>query len=182
MVVFDTTTLLLARDPNSRPPRDPATNLPVTRCAERVTFLLKGLSERGERVLTPTPVIAEFLVKAGKNKAKFANEFVASRNFVIGDFDMLAAIELSTIKDPDLDNGKSLDPIVTKAKIKFDRQILAIAKVHQAHTMYTDDGRLRDVAVANGLRVVMTWDLDVPPEPPQASLGLEEPPQPHIPR
>lgn len=176
MVVFDTTTLLLARDPNARPPNEPGTERPIAKCADRVNFLLRSLSDRGERVLVPTPVIAEFLVRAGKNKDRFANEFSAAKNLVVGDFDVLAAIELSTIKDPDLDNGRPLSRQETWAKVKFDRQILAIAKVHQAHTLYTDDTRLRSVAIANGLRVVMTWDLPLPPEEAQKELGLEAPP------
>lgn len=173
MVVFDTTTILLVIDPTARPPIDPGTSALVERCAERVEYLLKGLNERQVRVLIPTPVIGEFLVKAGKNKAKFAQDFVESRNFVVGDFDIRAAIEISQLNDPDLNSGRRLDPIQTKAKVKFDRQIVAIAKVEAADTLYTGDEGLRDVAKANGLRVVMTWELPLPPEDPQGSLQLD---------
>lgn len=173
MVVFDTTTILLVIDPTARPPVEPGTTTPVSRCAERVDFLLKGLSERGVRVMVPTPVIAEFLVKGGKNKVQYAQNFIASRNFVVGDFDIRAAIELVHLNDPDLSSGKQLDPIVTKAKIKFDRQVVAIAKVEGADTLYTHDTGLRDVALANGLRVVMTWELPLPPQASQGELNLE---------
>ncbi|MGH9904545.1 MAG: hypothetical protein ACRD8U_03045 [Pyrinomonadaceae bacterium] len=172
MVVFDTTTILLVIDPKARPPVEPGTTMPVPKCAERVEFLLKGLSEREVRVMVPTPVISEFLIKGGKNKDQFAQAFISSRNFVVGDFDIRAAIELAHLNDPDLQSGKPLDPVVTKAKIKFDRQVVAIAKVEGADTLYTDDTGLRDVALANGLRVVMTWYLSLPPEDPQGKLGL----------
>lgn len=66
-----------------------------------------------------------------------------------------------------------MDPIVTKAKIKFDRQVVAIAKVEGADTLYTHDTGLRDVALANGLRVVMTWELPLPPQAAQGELDLE---------
>lgn len=65
----------------------------------------------------------------------------------------------------------------TKAKVKFDRKILAIAKVAGAHTLYTDDKTLIARATANGLKSVRMQDLPMPPEPPQGELELVQAPQ-----
>ena len=56
--------------------------------------------------------------------------------------------------------------------MKFDRQILAIAKAVGVHTLYTDDKRLITRATANGLKTVRMQDLPLPPEPPQGELEL----------
>lgn len=48
-------------------------------------------------------------------------------------------------------------------KVKFDRQIVAVARVHGAHTIYSDDQDLGRFAKNAGLKVVCTWDLPIPP-------------------
>lgn len=74
--------------------------------------------------------------------------------------------------DPDLQSGKKLDSITTKAKIKFDRQIIAIAKSRNAQYIYTDDEKLASCARVNGIAAIMTWELPLPPVPPQLELNL----------
>jgi hypothetical protein len=132
MVVFDTSTLLLALDPNTRPPIDPGTNKPVDQCKARVELLLANLQKAKTPILIPTPVLAEFLVKAGPEKHQMIDRFTNSRNFEIGPFDVKAAVELAELLgDPDL-LKKPRDEKTTKAKLKFDRQIVAIAKTRGA--------------------------------------------------
>jgi len=161
MVVFDTTTIVLLIDSAAQPPIDPATGRRIERCEERIEHLITGLSHARTRVLIPTPVLAEFLVKAGPNKEKFLTEFIASRHFLIGSFDQRAAIELSYLQDGDAALGRKI--VDTKAKVKFDRQILAIAKIQGASTIYTDDTNLAALADKNGIRTVMTWEIPLPP-------------------
>jgi predicted nucleic acid-binding protein len=172
MVVFDTSTLLLLIDPDVLPPTDQATGKPLERCKERIEHLIKELNDSRTRILIPTPVLSEFLVKAGPNKHEFLNEFLGSHSFIVGSFDQRAAIELAMLEDADLKSGKVLDNTTTKAKIKFDRQILAIAKVQGASVIYTDDEKLAKLAKNNGLDVVMTWDIPLPPPKAQHELPL----------
>ncbi len=173
MVVFDTSTLVLALDPKARPPTDPATNKPVEKCKERVEHLLANLNKSKTPILIPTPVLAEFLVKAGRNKQEYLDKFLGSRNFEVGVFDVRAAIELALLLDPDLQGNKKLDDKTTKAKIKFDRQILAIAKARGADRIYTDDEKLAKCAQSNGIAAVMTWEIPLPPLPPNLELDLK---------
>src|SRR5438105_4630047 len=109
MVAFDTSTILFAIDPKTKPPLDPGTGAPLTNCAQRIEYLLKRLSEAKTGILIPTPVLSEFLVKAGPKKHEFLEKFLQSRNFTVGSFDERAAIELAFLSDPDLIKGKRLN-------------------------------------------------------------------------
>jgi len=162
MVVFDTSHFVLALDDNARPPTDPATGKPVERCKERVRHLIATLSKARTSMLIPIPVVAEYLVKI-RNKQEFVDKLVISRYFEVGVFDLKAAIELSMLVDPDLQGTKTLDDKTTKAKMTFDRQIVAIAKVRGADRLYTDDQKLAALARNNGIAAVMTWDIPLPP-------------------
>lgn len=175
MVVFDTTTVLLLIDPEAQPPIDPVTGKRLEHCKGRIEHLLKQLSDSKTRILIPTPVLSEFLVKAGPNKHEYLNEFLGSYSFVVGPFDERAAIELAMLEDNDLKSGKKLDNKTTKAKIKFDRQILSIAKVQGASVIYTDDNNMAKLAKSNGMDVVLTWDIPLPPPKAQHELSLPEP-------
>ena len=175
MVVFDTSTILLSIDPGAKPPVDPATGKPVAGCKERVDHLLKTLQVSKTPILIPTPVLSEYLVGAGPNKGEYIDKFFSSKNFEVAPFNIKAAIELSMLADPDLDGAKKLDKITTWAKLKYDRQVIAIAKAFGASRVYTDDKVLAACARNNGIAATMTWEIPLPPEAPQLDLGLESP-------
>jgi rRNA-processing protein FCF1 len=170
VVVFDTSTILYSIDPETKAPLDPATNALLTNCKERIEYLIKTLGAAKTDILIPTPVLAEFLVRAGPNRHEYVDKFIAARHFTIGVFDQRAAIELAFINDPDLNSGKKLDEVVTKAKLKFDRQVIAIAKTNGASCIYTGDDGLAGCARTNGIKAIMTWELPEPPKDPQLSL------------
>jgi rRNA-processing protein FCF1 len=172
MVVFDTSVLTLAFDHDARAPIDPATGLPLTRCKERIDYLLQTMSAAKQRVLIPTPVLAEYLVRGGKDKGQRLQEFLSSKSFSIVPFDVKAAVECSIIEDGDSQSrAKPLSENESKAKVKFDRQIIAIAKASGAKTIYTGDKNLAARARENKLHVVMTTDLPLPPE--EAKMKLD---------
>ena len=53
----------------------------------------------------------------------------------------------------------------TWAKVKFDRQIIAIAKVREVSVIYSNDDDIRSFARKEGMKVISVWDLpDPPPE------------------
>ena len=60
----------------------------------------------------------------------------------------------------------------TWAKVKFDRQIMAIACVNAADHVYSDDRHLHALGDKLGVDVVRTSDLPLPPEDRQSSLGI----------
>jgi hypothetical protein len=44
----------------------------------------------------------------------------------------------------------------------LDRQIVATAKLHKVHTIYSDDGDVRDIAEDVGIKGIATWELPLP--------------------
>jgi hypothetical protein len=107
-----------------------------------------------------------------RNKQEVIDKFFSSRNFEVAAFDIKAALELSILRDPDLQGKKDLDDNTTRAKIKFDRQIVAIAKVRGADCLYTDDGNLAKVSRNNRIAAVRIWDIPLPPLPPYIEMDL----------
>jgi hypothetical protein len=57
---------------------------------------------------------------------------------------------------------KKGDSAATWAKLKYDRQIVAIAKVYGATNIYSDDSDIRTMASKEGIKVIGLADLPVP--------------------
>jgi hypothetical protein len=177
MAMLDTTTLLLLIDPSAKPPLDPNTRKPVERCKERLEHLTETLSQAGTKILIPTPVLAEVLVCAGSSaKSAYLAEIQGAATFQIVPFDVKSAVELSFLLDGDSRTvGKKKPGKETWAKVKFDRQIIAIAKAHAVKDVYTDDQHLGEIATLNGITAHHIWDLPLPPPKKQGELDLPEP-------
>lgn len=176
MVVFDTSFLLLVLDPRAKAPTDPKTGKPVARSSERAEYLIKNLAADREKILIPTPVLSEVLVYAGTATADYLEVLNTQSSFRIVPFDQKAAIEAAVAMRDALNRGghriDAANPDSSKTKIKFDRQIVAIAKAEGAHTVYSDDEDVYNYAQRAGLKCVRTADLELPPENPQISMDL----------
>jgi predicted nucleic acid-binding protein len=96
--------------------------------------------------------------------------------FRIAPFDQKAAIEAALAMSDALKRGghrvDAASPNPTRTKIKFDRQIVAIAKAEGAHTVYSDDGDVHGYAKQARLQAYRTIDLDLPPEEPHGKLDF----------
>lgn len=175
MVVFDSTFMLLVVYPDVPPPIDPNTGDLVTKPRERIDHLIQNLSDAGVRVMVPTPVLSEVLVKAGSDKDRILSEISSNRAFRVQAFDQRCAVEVAMLAEREGSNRKVLTNAETWAKVKYDRQILATAKVHEVRTIFSDDQGLCAKARANGIEAVSLWDVALPPEPPQGELELPTP-------
>lgn len=175
MIVIDATTLILLIEPSARPPTDPSTGKPLEKCKERIEYLIETLTGTGSRVLMPSPILAELLVRAGSARNQYLTELTTNSAFRPASFDERAAVELSMIIDSDLTSKKKLTETQTWAKVKFDRQIVAIAKIHAVTMIYTDDENLAKCAKANSMGVTHTWKLPLPPVKSQQELDLLPP-------
>jgi predicted nucleic acid-binding protein len=177
MALLDSTALLMLIDPTAKAPLDPKTGKPVERCKERLEHLTDTLSQAGTKILIPTPVLAEVLVCAGASaKSAYLAEIQGAATFQIVAFDVKSAVELSFLLDGDgKAAGKKRPGKETWAKVKFDRQIIAIAKAYAVKEIYTDDRHLGEVATLNGIATHHIWDLPLPPPKKQGELDLPEP-------
>jgi predicted nucleic acid-binding protein len=177
MVVFDATTLLYLLDPEAKPPTDPKTQQPVTAVQARVAHLVETLAKARTKIIIPTPALSEILVRAGDAGPAYLDIVNKSASFRIVPFDQRAAVEVAAALREALDAGdKKGGSKAPWAKLKFDRQILAIAKVEGATTIYSDDSDIQRFAKGTGIEVVPIDALPLPPEKAQQSLHLEDGP------
>lgn len=156
MVGFDTTFLTLMFVPDAKH------SLPDAK--QRVEFLLRDLNGRGDQILIPTPVLSEILVKSGKARNDILQALTKNPRFLIAPFDLRAALELSVMTDAALKTSdKRKGSAATWTKVKFDRQIVAIAKVERAECIYSEDEDVRSIGKREGISVLGVEDIVIPP-------------------
>jgi predicted nucleic acid-binding protein len=157
MVEFDADFLSVLFHPNPAMP-------PVDRAKERVEHLIDTLSESGERILIPTPALSELLIALGRTAAAQAIDAIhGEAAFKISPFDERAAIELSLMSEVKPRGKKRKEQGGTWAKVKFDRQIVAIGKVNGVSKIYSMDNDIHNLAVREGLAAVGLQELPLPP-------------------
>ena len=130
MAVFDATALLHVLEPGTRDIVDPTTNTPLLDASARVKHLVETLEQKEEKIVIPTPALSEVLVHANEAAEDYLKVLGNSVRFRITPFDERAAVELAVItreaiRKGDLRAGTDL----TRATLKFDRQIIAISRV-----------------------------------------------------
>lgn len=165
MVSVDTSILTLLLHPTAKPPNDPTTGKPVEKAQERVVQLVDDLDTAKERIIIPAPVLSEFLVIADAAAPQYLSEISNLSHIYVQPFDQLAAIELAAMEILARKTSNKRHPLseeVAWQKVKFDRQIVAISKLHQCKTIYSDDGHIRSIAEEIGMKVVSSWELPLP--------------------
>lgn len=175
MIAVDSTFLPLLLDYPTRSRPDPSTGAPVERLQERIELLIETLGDAHETIIIPTPVLHEFLMLVDTDGPKYLTTIEKDPLYRVESFDQLAAIELTIMrrkKTAGLSKKarKRQSPMETWAKISFDRQIVAIAKVHQVHTIYSDDDGVRRFAADNKIKAVGVSELPLPAIEPQMSF------------
>jgi predicted nucleic acid-binding protein len=164
VVVFDATMFLLAIKPNLvRPPLDKATGKLVDNVEVRINALIEKLSKEKTKIIIPAPALSELLVSAGSDTQSLVQEIQRNAIFRIEPFDTLAAIEVAMMTRQALNKGdKRNGANAVWAKIKYDRQIVAIAKIHRATTIYSDDEHIGTLCKRRKINIVGIADLPVP--------------------
>lgn len=174
MALFDANILLLLLDSTLPKPIDRETGKPVVDAEKRINYLVSRLQEKGTKIIIPTPVLAEVLTLAERAGADYFTKIDRSSAFKIEPFEIRAAIELArmtaaSIKAGDKREGSS-EPW---NKIRFDRQIVAIAKINKVSTIYSNDENLKKFATAHGIKVVRIGELPLPPEDAQMAFAWD---------
>jgi hypothetical protein len=169
MVVFDASILLFVFDEN--------TPSSVPRAKERVEHLIDRLSKDGEKIIIPTPALSECLVHAGPAGPEYLAIIGRQSCFRVTSFDERAAVEaaVQTYQARQRGQPKGGAPGIAKAKIKFDRQIVAIATVEGATAIYSDDADIIGYAQEVSMEAYRLADLPLPPEDPQTALPFDVP-------
>jgi predicted nucleic acid-binding protein len=162
MAVFDSAVLTLLLWDQAKPPQDPTTGKPVERCKERMELLVEVLHKTKQTILIPTPVISEVLTVSSAS-LRYIAILQKTAVFRIEPFDTRAAIELAEMNKVFLAAGDKKAGIDAPwQKIKIDRQIISVARVAGAKTLYTNDGSLRATAESVGFKVIGVHELPLP--------------------
>jgi hypothetical protein len=134
------------------------------------------MDEERAEIVIPMPAVAELLTVASRDPGDVLALIDTQARFQLADFDRRAAIECGIMLRTAL--PKAARGGASRTAVKFDAQILAIAKVSGASTIYTDDDRLPAQARLAGMTAIGFWSLPVRPADPQGALALSAEPDP----
>ena len=178
MIALDATALSALFIPGS-PLCKAGTNIPIKHGAERLASLVERIAKERDSILIPTPALSEIFVCISPEKiTELLVQLNASIWFRIEAFDSAAAVELgirtaNAVAAGDKREGLSDAPWT---KVKFDRQIVAIAITCGATEIISDDPHIRAIGDRWGMKVTSVEELPIPSElvPPPLLAALEE--------
>lgn len=152
----------------------PETKEEVENVKRKIQQLIDELQKSRTKILIPTPVLAETFTRFGGKTDEVFQILHKDYGFQFGPFDIRAAIEAgmafySARQQGDKKSGSSR----SWQKVKFDRQIVSIAKVNNATAVYSNDKQVRRWAEELGMRGIAVWDLESPP-PSQAGFEFDD--------
>jgi predicted nucleic acid-binding protein len=154
-VIFDASYLIPLLDPRVKGISD----------NPRVNHLFATLEKAKAKIIIPTPALSEVLIGAGDAAPKYLEIINRSARFKVVPFGERAAVEAAAAHREAIDVGNKKEGDISWAKIKFDRQIMAIAKVEGADCIYSDDRDLVRLGQKDGIPVVTLDQLPDPPAP-----------------
>ena len=139
----------------------------------RLEHLLVQAGAAGQRIIIPTPVLAEFLVRTDEATAGWLSALERKAAVYVAPFDRMAAFECALIDRAALGAGDKRDGRLDPwQKIKIDRQIVAIGKALGVGLVVTEDAGVRSTALRLGMQARTLDELDLPPAGVQANLPL----------
>jgi predicted nucleic acid-binding protein len=154
VVLFDTSFLILLLDPRIKG---------VGKVDAKLLHLIDTLDKQKDVVVIPTPTLSETLIGAGDAAPQYLEILSKTPRFRIASFGPRAAVEAAARHREALQAGDKREGSESWAKVKFDRQIIAIAKVEGAERIYSNDADIHRFGKAEGLQVISFEDLVDPP-------------------
>lgn len=164
MIAIDANILSLILYPEASVPDDYRTKQPIPMAHRRAEQLIEQASARNEAVLIAAPILAEVLVVVADKIEEYITEFEQSATLRIKPFGTRAAVELAIRTKAARDSGDKKDGVQdTWAKVKYDRQLMAIAKVEGAMEVFSTDAGVLKHAAAFGLVGRHLADVELKP-------------------
>lgn len=139
----------------------------ISEAKARLDYFIE--SEKPE-ILIPSPLYSEILMISSISQQDLDKYLRDNGSFILVNFDFRAASALCNIEKPTA--GKRLNRNETMAKIKFDRQILAVAKVHGVDQIVSTDRGVHIDAGRYDIDCLCLSGLPLPPGGAQIKLEL----------
>jgi len=159
--LVDNNVLIQMLAPNSTGLTHPDTKNALERVDERAQAFVAEAERQNALILIPAPVLSEFLIGVEVSRYQdYLDVLNGSACFEIVDFDTAAAIECAQL--PDRKELAQISPEQVASKLKYDRQIVAIALAAMADEVWSHDESLRKIASARGLTVRSLADIEPP--------------------
>lgn len=144
----------------------------VERAAARIDGLIESLSNKKAKIIIPTPALTEVLMAGKFTVQVYIEKLKTFGAFQIRAYDERAAIELAAEYVATKKSNRERAKQAPWNKIKFDRQIVAIAKTQGASAVYSDDAQLRQFARECGMDAYGLAEITVPSKQPKLP-GME---------
>jgi len=174
--LFDAGFLHILFDEKARVPRDPKGKPIIDRAQDRIDFLVQTIGERRDnKIILPTPALTEFMLLAEDRYADYLTIIRRRSIFEISGFDDPESVELVEHWRKFGDHRKKLrmGTPETWAKMKYDRQIAAIAVTRRVDRIYSTDSDLKKYADELQIKYVGLTNLPLPPTS-QVPLPFDE--------
>lgn len=143
----------------------------------RIAFLLEQMEQAKSKLVIPMPALAEYLVGADLAGIETFNKLERKSSILVAPLDRAAAFECAQLDRAALGSGDKKDETIAPwQKIKIDRQIVAIGKVHGAGMIISGDGGVRNNALRVGIRATRIDELELPESAKQIKLELVQAP------
>jgi predicted nucleic acid-binding protein len=120
--------------------------------AQEISKLIDALSNENAKVIVPTPALAQVLTHSPGTAESWMRTLNTYSCFQVRPFDDKASFELTRLL------GESVSGL--RDILRFDRQIVAIAKVYGASVLYAEDEQVIQFAAACGIGSKRLKDLD----------------------
>lgn len=157
---------------------DPENGSEISDPKLRIEALIDMVESCGGLIIIPTPVLAEYLVGIDKNDHQNQLGLIQRKScFEIASFDEIAAIECAQM--PSIKELKAMMKSDTANKVKFDRQIISIAKSLNVDEIWTHDIGVFKRCKEMGMTVKSLADIEPAPSQFLIDMGHDTPSELH---
>ncbi|MEJ8815467.1 type II toxin-antitoxin system VapC family toxin [Variovorax ureilyticus] len=151
--------------------------------SDRMKGLLEDIDKSNGKLLIPAQVVGEYIAGAGPAGQPILKALLNNRRIEVVSFDHVAATECALMDRAAVAaGGHKRAPLGRDAlwqKVKVDRQIVALAKVHAVDLIVSSDGDIPKLAQAVNIRCTAVKDLALPGWAQQVHIDeIAEPPRP----
>lgn len=135
------------------------------------------ISTNRAEIVLPTPVLTELLWVSSIEKNYLMEYLANNAAFILAPYDQRASIIHADVELPNIRNKNKVAgrSDVTANRLKFDRQILSIAKRYSVDYMVTTDSGMVKDAIRYDVITKCISTMEFPPDIRQPSLSLVQP-------